>query len=152
VPYEEVLQAVRREVGAHLKSLFLVKFVLQNAGYRELQLPGLKLTQEDISHCMFDLDLFFELAELPEGLKGRILYSTDLFEAETVNHIGSQFQLILENAASNPEITLREIERVLADRDVLREHSRRDRRQQAMLRRFRAVRPTAVNLSQIATE
>lgn len=53
--------------------------------------------------------LYLELGERPDGLLGRAQYNPDVFEATTIERTLEEWQVLLEAAASNPELRLSEL-------------------------------------------
>ncbi|MFB2922784.1 amino acid adenylation domain-containing protein [Aerosakkonema sp. BLCC-F2] len=61
----------------------------------------------DTGTAKFDLTL--ELDERPEGIIGRIEYSTDLFDASTISRLIGHFQALLEGVVANPNARISEL-------------------------------------------
>jgi amino acid adenylation domain-containing protein len=55
----------------------------------------------DVGAAKFDLDL--ELDDRPEGIGGRFVYDTDLFDATTVSRMAGHWETLLQSIASAPE-------------------------------------------------
>jgi surfactin family lipopeptide synthetase A len=53
--------------------------------------------------------LYLELGERSNGLLGRAQYNPDVFEATTIGRTLQEWQVLLEAAASNPELRLSEL-------------------------------------------
>ena len=53
--------------------------------------------------------LYLELSERPNGLLGRAQYNPDVFEATTIGQTLQEWQVLLQAAASNPELRLSEL-------------------------------------------
>ncbi len=104
-PFEMVVNAVDAERNMSFSPLFQVMFILQNLPREKggLQLPGLTLdtVHSDTGVATFDITL--ALSETPDGLRGALNYNTDLFDASTIRRMLSHFQLILEQAAADPD-------------------------------------------------
>jgi amino acid adenylation domain-containing protein len=100
-PFERLVEelSVRRDTSRN--PLFPVMFSLvpPTAAFE----PGWDLNQLDleIGTAKFDLDL--ELDDRPEGLFGRFVYSTDLFDAATMERMAGHFQTMLEAIVADPE-------------------------------------------------
>ena len=67
---------------------------------------GWDLTQMDVTVGTSKFDLYLELDERPEGIIGRFLYSTDLFDAATIRRMIGHWTTLLEAAAADPACTL----------------------------------------------
>jgi aspartate racemase len=100
-PFERLVEelSVRRDTSRN--PLFPVMFSLvpPTAAFES----GWDLNQLDleIGTAKFDLDL--ELDDRPEGLFGRFVYSTDLFDASTMERMAGHFETMLEAIVADPE-------------------------------------------------
>ncbi len=100
-PFERLVEelSVRRDTSRN--PLFPVMFSLvpPTAAFE----TGWDLNQLDleIGTAKFDLDL--ELDDRPEGLLGRFVYSTDLFDAGTMERMAGHFETMLEAIVADPE-------------------------------------------------
>ncbi|HEX4215168.1 MAG TPA: amino acid adenylation domain-containing protein [Candidatus Dormibacteraeota bacterium] len=106
VPFEHVVQALGgRRQGTN--PLFQVVFSL------EPPLPdpprGWNLTQMDVDTGTSKFDLYVELDERPQGLIGRFIYRTDLFDRPTVERMAAQFAAVLELVVAEPDRRLSEL-------------------------------------------
>jgi amino acid adenylation domain-containing protein/non-ribosomal peptide synthase protein (TIGR01720 family)/FkbM family methyltransferase len=109
LPFEKLVDAVqpRRQLGR--SPLFQVMFVLQNAPASELSATGLRLRQVDLEGWKSSFELTFSLTETAEGFAGLIEYSTDLFEASTIERMARHFQRLLEGVVAHPEQRLADV-------------------------------------------
>lgn len=100
VPFEHVVAAVHPERDAGRNPLFQVMFSL------EPPLPplpdGWRLTQLDVEVGTAKMDLYLELDDRPDGVVGRFVYRTDLFDAGTIARMAEHFLVLLEAAARDP--------------------------------------------------
>jgi amino acid adenylation domain-containing protein len=100
-PFERLVEelSVRRDTSRN--PLFPVMFSLvppTAAFENDWDLNQLDL---EIGTAKFDLDL--ELDDRPEGLLGRFVYSTDLFDAGTIERMAGHFETMLEAIVADPE-------------------------------------------------
>ncbi len=103
LPFEKVVEAVQPVRDLSRSPLFQVLFVLQNAPIRSLQLPSLEMTPvEGVPETTAKFDLTFEAFEVPEGLRCKFTYSTDLFELETISRLARHFESLLERLLAEP--------------------------------------------------
>jgi non-ribosomal peptide synthetase component F len=102
LPFEKLVQELHpnRDLSRH--PLFQVAIALQNTPITDLQLPGLALSQFEFDPATSRLDLELHLWQTPEGLKGQVIYSTDLFDSSTVARILGHFKTLLEGIITNP--------------------------------------------------
>ena len=63
--------------------------------------PPSRLTPETANY-----DVWLNLSETPEGLRGWFEYSTDLFDAATITRMGEHLQTLLEGIVAHPEAPL----------------------------------------------
>jgi amino acid adenylation domain-containing protein len=107
MPFEYLVKELRPERNLGQNPLFQVMLTL------EPSLPvlpsGWTLTQMDVETGTTELDLTLELDDRPEGLIGRFEYSTDLFDAATIDRMVGHWQTLLEAIVANPEGHLSEL-------------------------------------------
>ncbi|MBW4515829.1 MAG: amino acid adenylation domain-containing protein [Timaviella obliquedivisa GSE-PSE-MK23-08B] len=108
VPFEEVVQALQPDRTLTQNPLFQVLFNLQNTPTSGWTAP-LALTRLDLDNQTAKFDLFLELAETPEGLKGYFEYSTDLFDATTIARMAEHFHNLLAGVIANADQRLARI-------------------------------------------
>ncbi len=101
VPFEHVVAAVRPGRDPRRNPLFQVMFSLEPP-LPPLP-PGWRLTQLDVEVGCAKMDLYLELDDRPEGVIGRFVYRTDLFDAATIERMAGHFLTLLEGAAREPE-------------------------------------------------
>ncbi len=103
LPFERLVTALHRDRDASRTPLFQVMFALQNAPSWTFQAPELQFTPVDlpIATSKFDLTLF--ATEVPEGLRLTMEYSTDLFDAATVDRMLAHYLVLLEEIIAHPD-------------------------------------------------
>jgi amino acid adenylation domain-containing protein len=108
VPFDRVVQEInpRREIGHH--PIFQVFFSIRPPmpAYE----PGWNLTQMDVTVGTSKFILHLELGERPEHLEARFLYSTDIWDAATVQRMAAHWVVLLESICQNPDKTLGTLE------------------------------------------
>ncbi|MFL5356592.1 amino acid adenylation domain-containing protein [Archangium sp.] len=109
LPFEKLVDALQPERQLGRSPLFQVMFVLQNAPASALSAPGLILRQVDMEGWKSTFELTFSLMETAEGFAGFIEYSTDLFEASTIERMAGHFQRLLEGVTALPERRLADV-------------------------------------------
>jgi amino acid adenylation domain-containing protein len=102
VPFEQLVEM--RQPGRNLSHtpLFQVMFVLQNTPAEQLELSGLTMSRLPLAHLTAQFDLTLSLEETPQGLVGSIEYSTDLFNADTIERLVGHFQTLLAGIVAQP--------------------------------------------------
>ena len=104
VPFDRVVRELqpKRDPGRH--PLFQVLFSVEPPV--EPFPEGWDLTQMDVTIGTAKFDLYLELDERPDGMVGRFLYSTDLFDAPTVDRMVGHWRTILEAVVAEPGTAL----------------------------------------------
>ncbi|MGA2413950.1 MAG: amino acid adenylation domain-containing protein [Candidatus Sulfotelmatobacter sp.] len=78
--------------------------------------PGWNLTPIDVETGTAKFDLCFVLDDRSEGLTGRLLYSTDLFDAETIAGLVECWQRLLQSVVASPAERISELQ-ILPERE-----------------------------------
>lgn len=123
LPFEKLVLELHPTRDLSRNPLFQVVFAVQNTPMAQLELPGLTLSsfEFDIRTTRFDLE--FYLWECSEnfrslwgegwqnsaGLRGAIVYNTDLFEQATIARLLRSFQTLLEGIVANPDERLADL-------------------------------------------
>lgn len=117
LPFEKLVEELHPERNLSHHPLFQVVFGFQNAPMSALEMPGLvpSFMNIDLKKTRFDLELhlwkcsedFRSLSggnwEYSEGLRGVMVYNTDLFEQATISRMLKHFQTLLSGIVANPE-------------------------------------------------
>ena len=101
VPIEQVVKSLQPPRDPSRNPLFQVMFVLEPP--LPAPRPGWNLTQMDVDVGIARVDLYLEVDERPEGIVGRVRYSTDLFDRETIACLLERFTVLLESIAARPD-------------------------------------------------
>jgi amino acid adenylation domain-containing protein len=117
LPFEKLVEELQPERSLSNHPLFQVVFALQNAPMERLELPGLTLSSLtiDFKTTRFDLEFYLwkasdsfrslwgERWEHTEGIRGVVVYNTDLFDEATITRILGHFTTLLEGIIANPQ-------------------------------------------------
>ena len=103
LPFEQLVEELQPERDTSRNPLVQVSFVLQNAPRAVLELPELTLSALDFGVTTVRFDLEFHLWEEDAGLRGALLYSTDLFDPTTIARLTRHFQQVLDTMVAQPE-------------------------------------------------
>ncbi|MGL5833849.1 MAG: condensation domain-containing protein, partial [Waterburya sp.] len=93
LPFEKLVEELKPKRHLNRNPLFDVMFALQNAPESELTLPGLTLSPIDEANQTAKFDLSLDLFESAVGLEGVFEYSTELFEATTIERMIGHWQV-----------------------------------------------------------
>lgn len=123
VPFEKLVEELQPSRNLSRNPLFQVVFALQNAPMTQLELPGLTLDaiEFDTRNSRFDLELYlWECCENfrslwgqgwqnTAGLRGVMVFNTDLFQPETIARLMRSLQTLLEAIVANPNQRLADL-------------------------------------------
>src|SRR5262249_35319201 len=106
MPFEKLVEELQPERSLSHNPLFQVMFTLENAPRESLELSGLQLNSMKLDDGVEKFDLTLAMVESGGELAGVFSYSTDLFEAATIERMRGHFERLLEGAVSNPDLPL----------------------------------------------
>ncbi|MEP0885572.1 amino acid adenylation domain-containing protein [Trichocoleus sp. ST-U3] len=123
LPFEKLVEELQPERSLSRHPLFQVVFALQNAPTEALELPGLRLNPLtiDFKTTRFDLEfnlwkasegfrsLWGERWEHSEGIRGVVVYNTDLFDEATISRMLGHFKTLLEGIVANPQTRIADL-------------------------------------------
>ena len=117
LPFDKLVEALRPERKLGRNPLFQVMFGFFNAPAPPLETAGLKLrlAEFDNDTSVFDLSLY--LIESESGMVGRLRYSTELFDASTIERLGRGFETLLRLIAARPSVAIAELFAALEEED-----------------------------------
>ncbi|WP_332875819.1 non-ribosomal peptide synthetase [Massilia sp. S19_KUP03_FR1] len=129
LPFDRLVELLQPQRSRASHPLFQVMLGFQNSSRASFNMAGVAVTPQPVTIDTAKFDLSFILAEqrdadgLPAGIGGGIQYSSDLFEAGTVEAIAARLVRLLEEACAAPDTPLatlallqpHERARVLAD-------------------------------------
>ncbi|MBP9800893.1 MAG: amino acid adenylation domain-containing protein, partial [Sterolibacterium sp.] len=103
VPFEQIVEAVHPARSLAHSPLFQVLFALQNLPQNTFELPGLRLTEQEITGHSTQFDLSLLLHEHDGGIEGTLHYACDLFEPATMTRWLGHFVTLLTALVDDPE-------------------------------------------------
>jgi len=103
VPFERLVEELRPERDLGRMPLVQVIFALQNVPRTALTFPDLVLSSTPLDPGTSRFDLALSLTEGAGGLAGSVQYSTDLFEAATIDRLASHYRTLLEGIVADPQ-------------------------------------------------
>jgi amino acid adenylation domain-containing protein len=109
LPFERLVEELASQRDLSYTPLFQVMFVLQNAPMSARELSGLTLSslKHHRNTTKFDLTLYVE--DIGEELIGTLEYSTDLFEASTIERMAGHLQTLLAGIIADPDRPIQEL-------------------------------------------
>ncbi|WP_420128476.1 amino acid adenylation domain-containing protein [Longimicrobium sp.] len=122
VPFESIVEAVRPERTPGRHPLFQVAVAVREVP-APVRLPGLSLRLAEVHGGAPGLDLFLEVQDDRERLRGRLHYAPDLWEPDTADRMIHLFRRVLDAGALHPDRPAAAAPLVVdAERHVLLEH------------------------------
>ncbi|GAB2963519.1 non-ribosomal peptide synthase/polyketide synthase [Saccharothrix stipae] len=115
VPFERVVEAVRPDRDPSRNALFDVMVLMQNFGAEAPELPGLRVDDIGLPLLTSTCDVTFEFGEVDGELRGAVEYSTDLFDADTIDRMARHLVTLLEGVTAAPDRPLAEVPLLLGD-------------------------------------
>ncbi|XVS67309.1 non-ribosomal peptide synthase/polyketide synthase [Actinosynnema sp. CA-299493] len=115
VPFDRVVEAVGATRDPSRNPLFDVMVALQNAGRALPELPGLRVEEHPLTRDQAILDLSIDFTPTDDGLHVLVEYSTDLFDADTIQRMGRHLLALLDGVTADPYRPVREVPLLLGD-------------------------------------
>ncbi|RKH59280.1 non-ribosomal peptide synthetase, partial [Corallococcus interemptor] len=115
VPFEKLVEVLQPSRDLSRSPLFQVMLVLQNAPAEALRVPGMAFQPIPLEGNSSRFDLALTLFEVPQGLTGFLEYSTDLFDASTVQRLMGHFGVLLSSLAAQPDARVSTLEVMTAE-------------------------------------
>jgi surfactin family lipopeptide synthetase A len=101
MPFDRLVSELQPEREPSRNPLFQVLFSLTpSASAAQLSWETGNL---EVHSGAAKLDLQLQLSDRPEGISGRFIYNTDLFDAATIGRMASHFQTLLQGLVTNPD-------------------------------------------------
>ncbi|MEP0980919.1 amino acid adenylation domain-containing protein [Leptolyngbya sp. AS-A5] len=137
LPFEKLVEELQPIRNLGQNPLFQVVFALQNTPMEQLVLPGLVLSPVDLETktSRFNLEIYLWKCgdnfrnlwgkdwQQTDGLRGILVYNTDLFDGSTIAALRQHFQTLLESIVANPETCLSELSLLsVQEQDALLKH------------------------------
>ncbi|HKS08544.1 MAG TPA: amino acid adenylation domain-containing protein [Pyrinomonadaceae bacterium] len=117
VPFEMLVERFQPVRDAGHTPFFNVLFVFQNQPGSAPELPGLKVEQFDVGTGTAKFDLMLSLEESDGRLTGVFEYSTDLFEAATIERILEHFETLLGGIVQHPDYRISDLTLLKAEEE-----------------------------------
>jgi non-ribosomal peptide synthetase component F len=151
VPFDKLVEDLQPERSMSHNPIVQALFVMQNIPRQQRELPGLELTQFPLSITRSKFDVAVFMREGSEAMVQDWLYSTELFDRETILRLAAQFENLLRCAVLRPETRLGSLEVLNQDQKRTLEKEK-DARKQSKRRKLMAVEPKPVNLAEVESK
>ncbi|HWP42477.1 MAG TPA: amino acid adenylation domain-containing protein [Blastocatellia bacterium] len=101
LPFDRLVEQLQPARDPSYTPLFQVAFTLHKA-QATVEFSGLTAQPVKIENRTAKYDLALFMTETKEGLRGSLVYSTDLFDAASISRMIANFQVLLEAIATDP--------------------------------------------------
>jgi amino acid adenylation domain-containing protein len=102
IPFDQLVRELHPKRDASRHPLFQVMFADERPASAPQPHPRWDLTRMDVSTCASKMDLYVGLEKRPEGMIGRFLYNTDIFDASTLRRMVGHWIALLEGILKDP--------------------------------------------------
>jgi amino acid adenylation domain-containing protein len=119
LPFEKLVEELQPERDRSRSLLFQAKLEVQSAALEQGGggKSSLTLSPLVIPNKVARYDLYMSLYELPQGMKGSLLYNADLFRPGTIARMVEHFEALLRAVVERPDARLGELTQLLASID-----------------------------------
>ena len=102
LPFERLVQALSPERDPSRSPLFQVLFSLQNAGREGGAASSVRRRALAVDTGSSKFDLTVAMGDGPSGISGVIQYATDLYDARTIDAMGTHLDVLLAGIVADP--------------------------------------------------
>jgi amino acid adenylation domain-containing protein len=106
LPFDRLVEALSPERSLRRNPLFQVMFALDEQDERVLRLPGVRAEPLEAERTTAKFDLTLAVSRRGDELRAVLEYSTELFDAATVERMAAHYQRLLEGALADPGLQL----------------------------------------------
>ena len=103
LPFEQLLVHLKPHRNRSHAPLFQTMFILQNAPKQVARIVGVEIEELELDSGLAKFDLTLEVMEQEGGLYCSFEYSSDLFDAPTIERLAQHFITLLSAAVDVPE-------------------------------------------------
>jgi len=109
LPFEQVVAAAQPERDVSHAPIFQVMFVYLEESLKELHTPGLTLVPMDVDSTAAKFDLTLFATETDQGLRLKLDYDADLYDAATMDRMLGHYKTLLDGAVSDPDVPVADL-------------------------------------------
>jgi amino acid adenylation domain-containing protein len=102
LPFERLVEELHPERNLAYTPVVQVMFALQNAAMGDFELPGLRVSALEFAVQTTRVDLELHVREVGDSLQLYAVYSSDLFDASTIERLVAHYQELLKGIVANP--------------------------------------------------
>jgi amino acid adenylation domain-containing protein len=115
IPFERIVEEVRPVRVPGRSPLFQVTLDQVDPKWIALDLHGIRSAWFPVDNQTSKFDVTLAWFDSPEGLRGWLEYSTDLFDSSTITRMQGHFRTLLEGVIADPDKRVSEIEMLTQD-------------------------------------
>ncbi len=112
-PFEMIVEGLQPKRDTSYNPLFQVGFTFQEPPM-EINLEACEVKSQKLHNQSAKFDMLAWLWEGDDGIRGILEYNSEIFEYATLERFSEHFQTLLENAVSNPDAPISELN-ILSD-------------------------------------
>ena len=109
IPFEKLVEELNPVRDLNTTPLFQVLFAYQNVPRVPIDFAGIETAPVEVSNGEAKFDLFLAVLDQDRGLRLRIEYATDLFDATSIERMLRNLQTLLDGVMNNPNQRLSEL-------------------------------------------
>ncbi|HWM94025.1 MAG TPA: amino acid adenylation domain-containing protein [Thermoanaerobaculia bacterium] len=109
LPFERIVEELRPERASGRNPIFQVVLAFQNVSLPALDLPGLEMELREVDSGTAKFDLTLDLEEGPDGLRGWIEFSTEVFAPATMSRLAAHLRSLLAAAVEDPDTAVADL-------------------------------------------
>ena len=117
VPFEKIVEHLQPERVLGHNSLVQVTFSLQSASRETVELKNLTMSQIGADSGTSQFDLILNMTDTQAGVRGTLVYSSELFFVATIALMIRHFEQLLHVIVERPAVKLDELKEDFADHD-----------------------------------
>jgi len=146
IPFDKLVEDLQPERSQSHNPIVQALFVMQNVPRERRELPGLKMTPFPVPLTRSKFDLAVFMSDNGTEVGQNWVYSTELFERDTILRMASHFENLLRNAMASPDTRLSGLE-MLSEKEKQRLETEKAQRKKSQRKKLMAVEPKAVTLA-----
>jgi amino acid adenylation domain-containing protein/non-ribosomal peptide synthase protein (TIGR01720 family) len=110
LPFDMLVDALQPQRNLGYAPLFQAMIAYQNTQAETLYLPGVEMQPVALDVGMSKFDLTLLLTEVEDRLLGNMEYSTELFDADSIQRMVSNFIVLLQSIVDDPQLPVSDLE------------------------------------------
>jgi amino acid adenylation domain-containing protein len=115
VPFEKVVEVLHPQRNLSYAPIFQTTFQLRNYPLEGTKFAGINVEKVDFDSASSQFDLSLEVTEKADGLFCKFIYSTGLFDRETIAAMARHFETLLCEIVADPDTRISELSMLGAD-------------------------------------